>query len=135
MATKPNAFLGTGWDFPPAFDKTLRTPRMLEGEADIRSSLYLLVSTALGERIMRETYGTDLERQIFEPLDEGLKTYLKGMLTDAIHLHEPRVTPGEVQLEADPIQGKVMITIHYTVISTNRSSNVVFPYYRTEGNL
>jgi phage baseplate assembly protein W len=135
MAINPKAFLGTGWDFPPAFDKTLRTTLMLEGEEDIRSSLYILVSTALGERVMRTGYGTDLDRQVFEPLDEGLKSYLKGMITDAIHLHEPRVTPNEVRLDTNPEQGQVIITVEYTVISTNTSSNVVFPYYRSEGKL
>ncbi|GAB7202250.1 hypothetical protein [Dickeya oryzae] len=47
-----NAFLGTGWGFPPQFDTATHSIGMVSGDEDIRQSLALLLSTRPGERIM-----------------------------------------------------------------------------------
>jgi phage baseplate assembly protein W len=46
-----NSFLGRGWSFPPSFDDTCMDVKMLNGAEDIESSLQILLSTRLGERI------------------------------------------------------------------------------------
>ena len=42
-------FLGSGWGFPPIFDKNKRSVRMISDEEDISSSLEILLSTSIGE--------------------------------------------------------------------------------------
>lgn len=50
-----DAFLGTGWSFPPVLTDT---GVQLSGyEQDIRESLHVLFSTAPGERVCRYDYG------------------------------------------------------------------------------
>jgi len=46
---------------------------MLEGEADINSSLQVLLSTTVGERIMQPHYGCFLKQFIFEPVNEAMQ--------------------------------------------------------------
>ena len=41
-------FLGRGWSFPPTFDRDAGGVQMLEQEADVASSLHILLSTARG---------------------------------------------------------------------------------------
>ena len=57
-------FSGRGWSFPPTFNRTTSGVEMLEGEADIVSSLQVLLSTIQGERVMLPQYGCNLLRKL-----------------------------------------------------------------------
>lgn len=130
------AFLGRGWSFPPTFDRTVRGVRMLEHEADIASSLEILLTTATGERIMAPEYGCDLAELVFENLDTRMRALMADKIETAILYHEPRITLEQVDIADDPVAplgGVVLISVTYQVRSTNSRFNVVFPYYRDEG--
>ena len=131
---KEQSFLGTGWDFPPTFVKDTGGVNMISDEQDIQSSLEILLSTRIGERIMQPTYGCELTKLLFEPLDTTLKAYLKDLINDAILYHEPRIILNDVKLEtADPNLGMIEITLDYTIASTNTRYNYVYPFYLSEG--
>ncbi len=132
MKNKP-PFLGTGWDFPPTFNKEKESVNMVSGEQDIRSSLHILLSTEIGERIMQPEYGCNLKRLLFEPLDLSLKAYIKDLIKTAILYHEPRIRLENITLESKPEEGLIEITLEYIVRSTNSRYNFVYPFYITEG--
>lgn len=52
-----NAFLGSGWSFPPPLELTEEGVRMSSYEQDIEESLRILFSTSPGERVNRYDYG------------------------------------------------------------------------------
>jgi len=79
------SFLGTGWSFPPAFSNSERQTAMLSDEADIQSSLEILLSTRPGERVMRPDYGCNLDELVFEPLTTTFKTYIKDLVATAVY--------------------------------------------------
>jgi uncharacterized protein len=85
------AFLGRRWSFPPQFDRAAKGVLMLEEEADIQSSLEILLSTRLGERIMQPTYGCNLDDMVFEAMNLTMLTYMKDIIQNAILYHEPRI--------------------------------------------
>ncbi len=127
-------FLGRGWSFPPTFDRDIPGVRMLEQEADVVSSLHILLSTARGERIMVPQYGCNLEELVFENLDTRMRTLMADKVESAILYHEPRINLETVTVTDDPNeQGRVLIGVTYRVRSTNSRYNFVFPYYRDEG--
>jgi phage baseplate assembly protein W len=126
-------FLGTGWSFPPTFDKDGATVEMLSDENDIRSSLEILLSTSVGERIMQPRYGCNLKNFLFEPLNTTMKAYIKDLVKKAILYFEPRVKLEEISLVADDNNGMLVITVEYTVRTTNTRNNLVFPFYIQEG--
>lgn len=129
------SFLGTGWSFPPSFDPQLGIVQMLSDEADIQSSLEILLSTRLGERVMQPTYGCNLDEMLFEPLTTTLKTYIADLIRTAILYHEPRITVNKVDMtESNDLEGLVLIKLEYTVKSTNSRYNYVYPYYKQEKN-
>lgn len=128
-------FLGTGWGFPPTFDKASRSVGLLSDEADIDSSLEILLSTSLGERIMQPTYGCDLKPLIFEPLDTSLKAYIRDLIRTAILYHESRIRLDDITLETQPQEGRIDITLEYTVRTTNSRFNFVYPFYLNEGTV
>lgn len=128
------AFLGIGWDFPPEFSENLNEVKMISEEEDIKSSLEILLSTRLGERVMLPNYGCNLQDLIFEKLDRTLITYTKDKIETAILYHEPRIDVISIDItETDPIEGQLAIKIEYKIRATNSRTNVVFPFYKGEG--
>jgi uncharacterized protein len=128
-----NAFLGRGWGFPVTFKRGINGVEMFEGEADIQSSLEILLATTIGERVMQPGYGCNLDKLIFEPLDVTFSTFITEQIRNAILFNEPRVTMESVEYFVDDNGGKVDISIDYTIISTNKRANLVFPFYLNEG--
>ena len=77
-------YLGRGWSFPPTFSRARGGVEMLEDEADIASSLEILLTTALGERTMLPQYGCNLDELVFESLDTRMKTLMADKVETAI---------------------------------------------------
>lgn len=131
--SEENPFLGTGWAFPPSFNKDTRSVGMTSGVEDINKSLEILLSTSLGERIMHPTYGCNLKDYLFEPLDQSLDAFLKDLIKTAILYFEPRILLEKISLEPVSLEGRVTITLDYRVRSTNSRYNFVLPFYLNEG--
>lgn len=134
MENLKKSFLGTGWSFPPQFDQTGSKTHMLSDEADIQSSLQILLATKRGERVMLSDYGCDLHELVFEPLTTTFKTYIVDLIRTAILYHEPRIEVEKIDLnDTGELEGRILITITYRVRSTNSRFNFVYPFYKTEG--
>ena len=127
------SFLGKGWGFPPTFNKSAHNIDMLSDESDIASSLEILLSTDVGERVMQPKYGCNLHRLLFEPVDIGLQAYIKDLIKTAILYFEPRIILIDVKLEPQPLEGRIDIVIDYRVATTNTRNNFVYPFYLEEG--
>lgn len=127
------SFLGTGWSFPPSFNKRKQSVEMLDGIDDIQSSLRILMTTSLGERSLRSKFGSKIANMVFEPIDNTQQAVLRSHVMDAIFLHEPRIRPIDVTVSIDNLAGKVEIDIEYKVVATNTRRNFVYPFYQLEG--
>lgn len=130
--TRP--FLGRGWSFPPEFDRQAKAVVMLEEEADIQSSLHILLSTRLGERVMLPGYGCNMDSLVFEAMNLTLLTYMKDLVENAILYHEPRIDLDKVVIDTTrQTEGLLLIEIIYVVRTTNSRYNYVYPFYLNEG--
>jgi len=129
-------FLGTGWTFPPSFDRRAGSVVMSSDVVNIRQSLWVLFSTSLGERIMLATYGTAMRRKVFDALTETLKNDFRALIAKTILDWEPRIDVLQVTVEeVDPLAGKLAITVDFVVRQTNARSNLVYPFYLSEATL
>ena len=128
---KEESFLGTGWSFPPEFDKNTADVKMTSAEEDIKRSLYILLSTTVGERVMQPAYGCNLKRFLFEPLNATTIAYVRKLVEDAIVYFEPRIELEGVSVEVD--EGTLNIIIDFRIKVTNSRSNLVYPFYLKEG--
>lgn len=127
-------FLGTGWGFPPTFNAYAKGVEMANGETDIHQSLQILLTTKLGERIMRSDFGCDLSPLLFENITVTLLTKIKEIIKHAILKYEPRIDFNDVYFESDDaIDGMIKIEIDFTIRTTNSRQNYVFPFYLEEG--
>ena len=123
----------TGWSFPPAFTRGPQSVVMVSDNEDIHQSLEILLTTSIGERFLRPTYGCDLRRYLFEPLDEGLVAYIRDLVNNAILYHEPRIRLTNLTLTSRANEGTLLIELAYVIRSTNSRQNFVFPFYQDEG--
>jgi len=83
--------------------------------------------------VMRETYGCDLSRYMFEEMDQSLLTSITGAISDAILYHEPRIRLDGVDAAVeDRAAGLVLISVRYTVRANNTRFNMVYPFYLVE---
>lgn len=65
--------------------------RTQSGTNQIRSDLLCLLLTEPGERVMLPEFGTSLRKFIFEPNDSVIVDQVKGEISRAISLWEPRI--------------------------------------------
>jgi len=127
------SFLGTGWSFPPSFTQYGADVEMVSGPEDIHQSLQILFATQLGERVMQDEFGCDLNRFLFAEIDQGLINTLTGIISDAILYHETRITLDRLEISAGAsVPGLLLISIAYTVKGTNSRYNMVYPFYLRE---
>ena len=128
------SFLGTGWSFPPQFNKNTGNVSMVSDEEDIKQSLNIYFNTMIGERIMRPKYGCVIHDKQFEKISDNILQSLTFEMTTSIGKIEPRISVLELKItKLDINNGYIEIKLDYSVISTNIRDNIVFPYYINEG--
>jgi phage baseplate assembly protein W len=135
--TVNKSFLGTGWAFPPRFGNDAERGEvvMVEEEQDINESLFIILSTTPGERIMQPTFGCGLKAYVFDEINESVITEMRDAIDRAILFFEPRISVNAISVdETNAIEGRLDIRIDYTVRGTNTRSNVVYPFYFLEGS-
>ena len=130
---KGHSFLGCGWSFPIQFSGGINPTVMVEEEEDIRQSLRIILSTRLGERIMRSDFGTDLYNMVYHNMDLTARTQLRAAIENAVLYWESRITLNEVSFDmSEERSGKLSILLEYTIRLTNSRGNLVYPYYYEE---
>ena len=128
-------FLGRGWSFPPEFFSGGAEVEMAVGEEDIRQSLQILLATSTGERNMFSSYGCDLSRYLFEEVDQSLINGIRSIVSDAVLINEPRINVDNVDIDQSGSEaGLLLISVDYTISTTNNRYNLVYPFYINEAS-
>ncbi|MCR5882113.1 GPW/gp25 family protein [Rhizobacter sp. J219] len=132
--TTDTQFLGTGWAFPPSFDWRSKEAVLVSQVEDIEQSLRILLGTVPGERVMQPAYGCGLKRMVFETLNDSTATEIRDIVAKAILFFEVRITLHGVDLDwSDIAEGLLRLKLDYTVRTTNTRTNMVYPFYLSEG--
>jgi phage baseplate assembly protein W len=128
-----NTYLGRGWKYPVSFSKESATVNLVEDEEDITESLIILLSTSLGERVMRHDYGSNLSDILFESINITTLTMISNRLKRAILFHEPRIKVEKIDITPNANEGLIEVSVDYTIHANNTRWNLVYPYYLNEG--
>lgn len=134
MAKEIQSFLGTGWSFPPSFDKLDASVQMVSDVADIEESIRIILSTIPGERLMQPDFGCDIKKLVFEIADTWLVSELNHIIYHALLQYEPRINfIGLTVADRSQQAGVLYVQLTYTIIATNTRHNMVYPFYYLEG--
>ncbi len=134
MSADEYSFLGTGWRFPPRFDIEGPMTAMVSDEEDIQQSLYIILSTRKGERIINPEFGCGIYDLVFEEIDTSIHHQIKDLVSSAILYFEPRIKLLKVDVSiSQQVEGRLNINLDYLIRTVNKRSNMVFPFYFLEG--
>jgi len=125
-------YLGVGWKFPlqvtPA--GTIAQARF---EQRIEESIYLILSTAKGERVMLPDFGCSIHELVFGVNNPTTIAVVTQSVRQALVAFEPRIDVLDISTETDPeVQNLLLIRINYRVRANNARGNLVYPFYITE---
>jgi len=130
----PKSFLGRGWKFPVRIDTTTGRVAMSEMEQDIKESIWILLSTAPGERLMRPEFGCGIHDLVFSSMSTVTMGLFESRVREAIDRWEARVDITKLEVfTKEPDKGKLEINLTCRIRDTNSQFNLVFPFYLTEG--
>lgn len=133
MIAKAFQFLGRGWRFPVR-------PRggqleLLDGDEKIEQSIWLILSTKPGERVMREDFGCGIHELVFQANTSTLRALVQARVIEALRKWEPRIDLGEVMVESPPDpqnRNLLTITVNYRIRTNNAQNNLVYPFFLNE---
>jgi hypothetical protein len=135
MATPRNesrAFLGTGFKLPLQV-----TPHgklaLSHAESRIEESIYFILGTRLGERLMQPDFGCGIHDLLFAPNNPTTHALAVEHVRRALVAHEPRIDVLHVIPETtDAEPSLLLIRIDYRIRANNAMGNLVYPFYITE---
>jgi phage baseplate assembly protein W len=128
-------FVGSGFKFP------MRTNARggmswSSGPERIQDAMWIIISTALGERIMRPRFGAGVSDYVLQSNSPLIRVQLADAIRRALVEWEPRIDLEAVRVESAPQQpSQVLIEIDYTIRATNELFNMVYPFYLQEGTI
>jgi hypothetical protein len=132
-ADAPSSFLGTGWAFPPSFAAGGGEVVLSSGVENVHRSLLILLSTRTGERPMQESYGCDLDKALFEKIDQRLVNRITSSISNAVLEHESRIKLNKIDVSRSKTEASTLeVRLSYVVRGTNSRYNMVFPFYLNE---
>jgi phage baseplate assembly protein W len=123
--------LGTGWKFPIQVNARGGLS-WSSAEEKVRESVWLVLKTGRGERVMRPRFGCGASEYVFAPNEPATRAGIAQQIRDALSRWEPRIELADVRVEA-PTENLLLIQVDYRVAANNQFYNLVYPFYITEG--
>ena len=126
-------FLGHGWNFPIAIAGDGTVVRS-DADAGIEQSIWLILGTAKGERVMRPDFGCGIHDLVFSLNNATTAGRVAEEVKDSLLLFEPRIDVLDVDVTTpDDSPETMMIAVSYRVRTTNNVFNLVYPFYLGQG--
>jgi phage baseplate assembly protein W len=133
MTDDTRAFLGVGWKFPLQVTLGGKIARA-RAEQRIEESIYLILSTARGERVMLPDFGCGIHELVFAPNNASTPTRVVQAVRKALTTYEPRIDVLDLEADAAPAEPNLLlIRINYRIRANNAVGNLVYPFYIQEG--
>lgn len=127
-----NSSISTGraLHFPVNVDSVTGKIEEISYEESIRESIYLIVMTKKGERIMRPDFGCDIHQYMFEPVNSTMLTLVRCAVEEALTRWEPRIEDIEVEpLTSLEEENELKLVIHYRIKATRAMAQTIVPFH------
>lgn len=125
-------FLGVGWDLPRLLGQA-DDPRAgtdwARYEESIRQSVWIILGTAPGERVMRPDFGCGIHDLVFAVQSQTTYAHLTDAVRDALVRWETRIELLDVRVAPGDDPAELRVEIAYRVRTTNNQFNLVYPFY------
>ena len=121
--------LGKGWRFPVSVNLTGGVSSSAF-EENVRQSIFIILGTAPGERVMRPDFGCRIHDLMFAPNNDVTSVRAAYYCEEAIYKYEPRIEEVEVEAKPNSVEpNRLDLIITYVIAGTNNKRNLVYPFY------
>jgi phage baseplate assembly protein W len=136
------AFLGRGPAFPLALARDGAGGRRLawsDGAAKVQQSIWIILATRPGERVMRPRFGCGIHDLVFRANTPSLHDKVKSRVREALLTFEPRIDLEDVVVRSGAASDEgggdnvLLIDVYYRILGHNTLYNLVYPFYLQEG--
>jgi len=125
-------FLGKGITSPFATDEH-GALKHAGYEESVQQSVWIILDTAKGERVMRPDFGCGIHELVFDSVTASLSGRVAAAVHEALLRFEPRVDVRDVNVTAGGDGEVLLISVDYEVRATNNMFNLVYPFYLDGG--
>jgi phage baseplate assembly protein W len=129
-ATK--TFLGRGIAAPFATDEH-GALKHAGYEDSVQQSVWIILGTAKGERVMRPDFGCGIHELVFDSVTAALSGRVASAVREALLRFEPRIDVRDVNVTPGGDGEVLLISVDYEVRATNNMFNLVYPFYLDAG--
>lgn len=103
---------------------------LVSGDLALRQSIYTIVYTVPGERVMRPDFGCEIHSLVFDPVNNETAAVAERYVRDALLRWEPRINVQDVKVSpGDTELGEMWIEVTYQIKGQYDPRSLVFPYY------
>jgi phage baseplate assembly protein W len=129
----PAEFLGVGWHLP-GFEEKDTVFAEAEYEESVRQSIWIILATPKGSRVMRPDFGCGIYDLVFAVNNSSTRGLVEYEIVEGLRKWEPRIDVLKVKAVDAGAQGEVLqISIDYRVRLTDNRFNLVYPFYLQRG--
>ncbi|WP_028234518.1 GPW/gp25 family protein [Pseudobutyrivibrio sp. MD2005] len=121
--------LGKSMKFPPQVDPATGRFVVSSGRDSVRESLYLILMTAVGERIMNPNFGTKMMSYTFMDTSLTMLNIFTSELRNTILEQETRISDVDINVDPNSKEGALIINIDYYLVDSDFMDSFVFPFY------
>jgi phage baseplate assembly protein W len=133
MADDTRDYLGVGWKFPLQVTPDGKIARA-RFEQRVEESIYLILNTARGERVMLPDFGCGIHDMVFAPNNASTPTRVVQAVRKALTASEPRIDVLDVEATSPPEEPNLLlIRVSYRIRANNAVGNLVYPFSIREG--
>jgi len=121
--------VGRRWEFPPRLGDRNRMSTV-DGDTAIKQSIYVIIHTVPGERVMHPDFGCEIHSLIFHPANEQTAAIAERYVREALERWEPRIKLKEINISPGGSEyGELHIALSYEIKGQHDPRSLVFPYY------
>jgi uncharacterized protein len=123
--------IGRGWAFPVQVDPDEQGLLYVNGPEKVRESIWIILDTEPGERIMRPSFGCGLRRYLGEPNTVAVRALIRNDVEQALTAWEPRISVSSVDVTPGSDPSLIEIAVAFVHVRTSRPDNLVYPFFLT----
>jgi hypothetical protein len=112
-----------GWPLLPVPDADGRLGWPDPAES-VRQMIWVILSTAPGEQLMRPRFGAGTAAMLHAPNDLTTRAQMHDAIVAALELHEPRIVADRVDVDPAPDPREVLVTIAYRLVLTGEARSL-----------
>src|SRR5690348_10804036 len=101
-------FLGSGWNFPIQVGKHQQI-EPASNEAKIYQSIWMILTTAPGERVMRSDFGCGIHNLVFENFGDAMIGQVRNEVAQALAKWEPRIDVLGIDVKTDQSEPNLLL--------------------------